>query len=149
MDFPEFEEIEESGVNFFFEETDFEIKNQDAIADWVVQTTSEEGCVFHHCSYIFCNDEYLHKINVEYLEHDDYTDVITFPYSEDRIEGEIYISVDRVKDNAVLLGIPFENELHRVMIHGMLHLCGYTDKTPEDKSAMTAKENFYLSKLQV
>ena len=147
MNFPDLELEASVGVDFFCEDIDFELQNQEAIADWIMQTVADEGKIFQHCSFIFCSDEYLHKINVEYLQHDDYTDIITFPYSENPIEGDIYISVERLRENALTLEIPFENELHRVIIHGTLHLCGYTDKTATEKSQMTAKEDFYLSKL--
>jgi probable rRNA maturation factor len=147
MDFPEIVDQFESGVEFYSEEIDFELQNEEEIAEWIMQTVADEGKKFHHCSFVFCSDEYLHKINLEYLSHDDYTDVITFPYAENPVEGDIYISIERLKDNARSLGIPFLHELHRVIIHGTLHLCGYTDKTPLDKTKMTEKEDFYLSKL--
>ena len=147
MKFPEIEFEESSSLDFFSEEIDFELKNEDTIAAWILEAVAAEGKKFNHCSFIFCSDEYLHTINVEYLQHDDYTDVITFPYSENPIEGDIYISIERLRDNAQALGIAFEHELHRVIIHGVLHLCGYRDKTPSDKSMMTSKEDFYLSKL--
>lgn len=149
MDFPEIDDHDENGIDFYNEEIDFEITDQEKIADWILRTATDEGKQFKHCSFIFCSDEYLHNINVAYLQHDDYTDVITFPYSEDPIEGDIYISVERLRENAQTLGIAFEDELHRVIIHGTLHLCGYTDKTPEDKLQMTEKENFYLGKLRL
>ncbi len=96
-------------------------------------------------TYIFCSDEYLLQINQQYLQHDYYTDVITFPYSNTEIEGDIFISIDRIRDNAQSLNIPEKTELHRVMVHGLLHLIGYDDKTPELKKLMQEKENFYLN----
>jgi rRNA maturation RNase YbeY len=149
MEFPEIADQVESVVEFYSEDIDFELQNEEKIAEWIIQTVEDERKKFQHCSYIFCSDEYLHKINLEYLHHDDYTDVITFPYAENPIEGDIYISIERLKDNAQSLGIAFENELHRVIIHGTLHLCGYTDKTDSDKAEMTRKEDCYLSKLQL
>lgn len=145
-DFAE-EEISEQGVHYFYEDTDFELENTQKLADWIEKSIAEEGKEFHNVSYIFCSDEYLHKINVEYLEHDDYTDVITFPYQENPVEGDVFISIERIKENAQNQTVSFENELHRVMIHGALHLCGHTDKTPEQRAGMTQKENFYLAKL--
>jgi rRNA maturation RNase YbeY len=101
-------------------------------------------------SFIFCSDDYLHQINVEYLHHDTLTDVITFEYTaanSDAIEGDIFISIDRIKENAAEFQVPFEVELHRIMVHGTLHLLGYSDKSPNDKALMTEKENFYLQQL--
>jgi len=99
-------------------------------------------------TFVFCDDNYLHKINLEFLEHNTYTDTITFDYSVgNQIVSEIYISVDRVADNAKKYSQTFEDEIHRVMIHGILHLCGYKDKLAEDKQIMRDKENHYLSLL--
>jgi len=96
-------------------------------------------------SFIFCSDDYLLDINKKYLNHDFYTDVITFDYSENNIlSGDVFISIDRVKENAGTFNVPFEEELQRVMIHGVLHLAGYKDKTDKEKKQMTDKENFYL-----
>jgi probable rRNA maturation factor len=110
----------------------------------------QEGKVLKTLNYIFCSDDYLLKINQDYLQHDTLTDIITFDLSgsPDAIEGEIYISVDRVKDNAHSYNVPFLEELHRVMFHGALHLCGYKDKKSEEKTEMKRKENFYLLKYQ-
>lgn len=96
--------------------------------------------------YVFSDDEFLHKINKEYLRHNTYTDIITFDLSEnDSLDGEIYISLDRVKENAQNFNVKFTDEIHRVMVHGILHLLGYNDKTPSQKRKMKAKEDFYLS----
>ena len=95
-------------------------------------------------NFIFCSDEHLRGINVEYLAHDYYTDVITFPYTDQAVHGDVFISIDRVRDNATSLGVEFTNELYRVMAHGTLHLAGYEDKTDEKKAEMRAKEDFYL-----
>lgn len=106
----------------------------------------QKPCVLQ---YVFCSDEYLHGINVSFLQHDDYTDIITFDLSEDPstlIEGEIYISVDRLSANALELGVPFEQEALRVIFHGALHLCGYTDKSKAKKAEMRRKEDEYLAK---
>ena len=96
--------------------------------------------------YVFCTDEKLREMNVEYLDHDYYTDVITFPYSDNAVHGDVFISYDRVADNAQRLEVPFEQELCRVLVHGVLHLCGYLDKTETDEKRMREKEDFYLGK---
>ncbi|MFK8010216.1 MAG: rRNA maturation RNase YbeY [Saprospiraceae bacterium] len=138
----------EEKINFYSEDIEFFLPNHSIIFDWINKTIESESKVLHHLNYIFCSDTYLHKINVEYLNHDTFTDVITFPYAEGKnIEGDIFISIERVKENAKSFEVEFENELHRVMIHGTLHLLGYLDKTVEDKTQMTQKENEYLSKL--
>ena len=109
----------------------------------------EEGVDFMEVSYIFCSDEYLLSLNLEFLNHDTLTDILTFTMSDINlpIVSEIYISIDRVKENANNLNIKFTDELSRVMIHGILHLCGYSDHTPELKKEMTGKEDYYLNKL--
>jgi len=100
-----------------------------------------EGKEAGNINYIFCDDEYLHKINVEYLQHDTLTDIITFDYTEGKVlHSDIYISVDRVKENAEIFKVPFQRELLRVLAHGLLHLCGYKDKTPKDSALMRQKE---------
>lgn len=110
----------------------------------------EENIAFQEVNYIFCADEYLLGLNKEFLNHDTYTDILTFSLSGDSepIVAEIYISLDRVKDNAQSLNIPFLEELYRVMIHGILHLCGYSDHTPILKTEMSLKEDYYLNKLR-
>ena len=110
---------------------------------------AEEGFDFKSVSYVFCTDEYLLKLNQQYLKHDTLTDILTFTLSGTSlpIVSEIYISIERVKENAQNLNVNYENELHRVMIHGILHLCGYEDHSPKEKSEMRAKEDYYLSKL--
>ena len=97
---------------------------------------------------ILCSDEYLYKMNVQYLQHKTYTDIITFDQGTTQkvINGELYISLDRVRDNAKTLNISLKDELHRVMVHGLLHLCGYGDKNPAAKKKMTSKEDYYLGK---
>ncbi|MEO9803665.1 MAG: rRNA maturation RNase YbeY [Reichenbachiella sp.] len=134
-------------INFFYEDTSFELTQKESISSWIMQTIATEGHKFQELNYIFCSDEYLHQINVEYLQHDYYTDIITFDNSEQAktIEGDIFVSVERVQDNAQDQGIPFELELRRVIIHGLLHLVGYNDKTDEQQREMREKENAYLS----
>lgn len=110
--------------------------------------SKKEGYIIESLNIIFCSDDYLLQINNTHLKHNYYTDIITFDLSETPkcIIGEIYISVDRVKENSVLLAQTLTTELHRVVFHGLLHLCGYKDKKPTDKAQMTAKENYYLKK---
>lgn len=137
----------EEQIAFHSEGISFLPSDPDKLRRWISATVTAEQGELGDLNFIFCSDEYLHGINVEYLQHDDYTDVITFPYSEDMVEGDIFISVERTSENAQQYGVSAENELHRVMIHGVLHLLGYGDKTPEEKRQMTEKENFYLQQL--
>lgn len=133
----------EDGQLFFEQEDiDFELPNDEQLySNWIQYIIKKEKKEFLQLTYIFCSDSYLHQINVEYLNHDTLTDIITFPYAEPPIvEGDIFISIDRVKENAVKYGVPFEHELHRVIIHGVLHLCGYPDKTEEEARLMREKE---------
>ncbi|HUZ58490.1 MAG TPA: rRNA maturation RNase YbeY [Hanamia sp.] len=110
---------------------------------------AEERFDFKSVSYVFCTDEFLLKLNQEYLKHDTLTDILTFTLSGTSlpIVSEIYISVERVRENAQNLDVKYEDELHRVMIHGILHLCGYSDHSPKEKAEMRSKEDYYLSKL--
>jgi len=135
-------------ISFHSEEINFSIFNPSKISTWVCSAIENESRQIQFLNFIFCNDEYLHKINVEYLNHDSYTDVITFPYSESEIiEGDIFISIDRIRENAKKFNVDFENELHRVMIHGVLHLIGFGDKTEKEKKLMRSKEDEYLTAL--
>ena len=130
----------------FFSETDFTLQNSDEIAQWISKTITQENCEEGEISYIFCDDEYLHKLNVEFLKHDTLTDIISFDNSlGNQINGDVFISVERVKENAETFNVAFENELHRVIIHGILHYCGYKDKSKEDASVMRKKEEEALS----
>lgn len=131
------------------EDIDFQLPNEAPLSIWIEKTIQSEGKKLGNVSYIFCSDNYLHEMNVEYLEHDTLTDVITFPYNKAPIEGDIFISIDRVKDNAQDLGVSFDIELHRVMIHGVLHLCGYKDETDEEEALMRQKEDEYLAQLNI
>ncbi len=133
-------------IHFFQEEIIFHLDNQDKVAGWLEKIALREGKNIDIINYIFCSDEYLLQINIEYLDHHTYTDIITFPYEEnDNLESDIFISIDRVKENSHQYQIPFEQELYRVMAHGLLHLCGYGDKTPAEKEIMRAKEDECLS----
>ena len=130
----------------FYSECDFELRNTQPIIDWIQITAKQEGKQVVEINFIFCDDEDLHKINLEFLDHDTYTDIITFDYSVgDELISEIYISVERVKENANDYSDCFEEELQRVLIHGVLHLCGYKDKGEEERAVMRKKENYYLS----
>lgn len=115
----------------------------------VIDLMNEEGKSFASIDYIFCSDEYLLGINQRYLNHDDLTDIITFDLSEndENLKGEIYISIERVKDNSILFNASFREELARVVFHGALHLCGYKDKSKQDQVAIRLKEDFYLARL--
>ncbi len=138
-------EEKELPINFFSEEIDFQLENEEKTSNWLQKIANKEGFIVAAINYIFCDDEYLHKINMEYLNHDTYTDIITFDNSEDEdeqvLEGDIFISVDRVKENSKELKTTFEQEIHRVMVHGILHLIGYDDHSVEDKQAMRNKED--------
>jgi rRNA maturation RNase YbeY len=113
---------------------------------WLLNLIEKEGFKLSSLNFIFCSDDYLLRVNNTYLEHDYYTDVITFDYNEsDFIIGDVYISVDRVADNAISYNVSFLNELLRVIVHGVLHLCGYKDKTQDESLLMKSKEDFYLS----
>jgi rRNA maturation RNase YbeY len=135
-------------INFNFE-TQFSLESEDVISSWISEVIINEGCKEGELNYIFCDDKYLHKLNVEFLEHDTLTDIISFDYSVGKeLHGDVFISVDRVKDNAKDLDVNFNDELHRVMIHGVLHYCGYKDKDEEEMKVMREKEDFYLNKLE-
>ena len=130
----------------FFSETGFTLQNPDEVGQWVSKIITQEKCEEGEISYIFCDDEYLHKLNLEFLNHDTLTDIISFDNSlGNQINGDIFISVERVKENAETFNVTFQNELHRVIIHGALHYCGYKDKSEEDASVMRKKEDEALS----
>ena len=139
-----------NSITFLSEDILFDLENQKDVENWIKSTIIDEDKALGEITYIFCSDEYLHKINVEHLKHDTLTDVITFNYNvEDVISSDIFISIDRVKENSISFKTSFKNELLRVMINGVLHLVGYDDKSDEDKKVMRAKEDFYLSLLPV
>jgi rRNA maturation RNase YbeY len=137
-------------VRFFVEDVDFKLSGQKVVSNWLQEVAEGYGATIHDLNYIFVSDQYLLKLNQNYLDHDTLTDIITFPYVEDEhteIGGDIYISIDRVKENALEFGVPFENELRRVIVHGLLHLCGLKDKTDAEAKAMRNAENAALEKL--
>ena len=122
-------------------ETDFELDNEALYEDWISRIIESEGFDQGEINYIFCDDEYLHKINVEYLDHDTLTDIISFDYTVGNVlQGDIFVSVERVRDNANDFNVSFEEELKRVLSHGVLHYCGYKDKSPKDEALMRSKE---------
>ena len=131
-----------SEIHFFLEDIDFTYPNKEVTLKWLKNITSEEGKILTSINYIFCSDNHLHKINMEYLNHDTLTDIITFPYGEgDIVEGDIFISIDRVKENAQEYKVLLDEEVIRVMAHGVLHMCGYKDKSINDQSLMRQKED--------
>ncbi len=122
-------------------ETDFELQNEAQYEDWISRIIESEGFDEGEINYIFCDDEYLHKINVEYLDHDTLTDIISFDYTVGNlIQGDIFVSIERVMDNANDFNVSFVEELKRVLSHGVLHYCGYKDKSPKDEALMRSKE---------
>ena len=134
-------------IQFFSDSVRLSLKNRAALKGFMNRLINDEGRTLNSLSYIFCNDEILLEINRKYLGHDFYTDVITFDLSNDpdEILADIYISLDRVKENSKNLKAPLTAELHRVMFHGLLHLCGYDDKTATQLKRMRTKEDFYLN----
>ena len=122
-------------------ETDFSLEHEEHYSEWISAVIESEDKTEGEINYIFCDDDYLHQINLKYLNHDELTDIISFDYTMGNlISGDIFISVERVKDNAKDYGVTFENELLRVMSHGVLHYCGYKDKSEEDSKVMCSKE---------
>jgi probable rRNA maturation factor len=126
----------------FYSETDFNIEDTKALSHWISEIILHENHELGDLTYVFCDDAYLHKLNLQFLNHDTLTDIISFDNSLGKqIHGEIYISVERVKENARTYQVAFLEELHRVIIHGVLHFCGYKDKTKKQQEAMSCKEN--------
>lgn len=133
-------------VSFYSDGISFSLENPSDTSAWIIACLENEGLKCAELNVVFTTDDRLIRINTTYLNHDTYTDVITFDYSEsDFVSGEIYISLERVRENAVSLGLSESDELLRVIIHGVLHLCGYSDKKPKEKVEMTRKEDYYLS----
>ena len=129
-------------------ETDFELPNEDQLSNWIASVIHEEQFNEGEVNYIFCDDEALLKLNIEFLEHDTLTDIISFDYTMGKqINGDIYISIERVIENAKEYMVEFSTELSRVMVHGILHYCGYKDKSDDEEALMRTKENYYISKL--
>ncbi|HQZ24534.1 MAG: rRNA maturation RNase YbeY [Flavobacterium sp.] len=131
-------------------ETEFTLENEEAISGWISNVIKSEGKKEGEINYIFCDDEYLLQINKEHLNHDYYTDIISFDYTVgNEINGDMFISVDRVKENAVDFNVAFDEELKRVIIHGILHYCGYKDKLEEEELLMRNKEDEKLAMFHV
>ena len=134
-------------IQFFFENTD-EITINPGVSKWLESLILSEQKKIGDINYIFCDDEYLLQVNREYLQHDYYTDIISFDYVKGKtISGDIFVSLPRVSENAEAISKDFESELHRVLAHGVLHLCGYKDKTDEEITEMRNKEDFYISQI--
>lgn len=126
----------------FYSENDFEFQNEKSFDTWIRKVISSEKKELGEINYIFCDDDYLYKINLKFLDHDTYTDIISFDNSEgDELNGDIFISTDRVKENAAEYNVDFSEELKRVVVHGILHLCGYPDKTESEAALMRQKED--------
>ena len=140
-------------IHFYIEGTSFTLKNKMLLKKWIRSIIQQHKRKAGEISFIFCSDEYLLSINQQYLQHNTYTDIITFDYSKSStylpISGDIFISVDRVKENAKIFSKKMEDELYRVLIHGILHLLGLKDKTPEQKRKMRATEDRCLKKLKL
>ena len=134
-------------IQFFEEDITYKLKNKTAVRQWITETIQAEGFKLKELTYVFCSDNYLLQINQQYLDHDTYTDIITFDNSEiaNTIIGDIFISIDRIRENALKFNTTEADELHRVIIHGALHLLGYTDKSAPARKKMTFKEDFYLN----
>ena len=132
---------------FFHSECDFKAESISHLDSWIKEAIANEQKKLGEINYIFCDDDYLLEKNQTYLNHDTYTDIITFDYSEENsVSGDIFISIERLKENARKFAVPFDTELRRVMIHGVLHLIGYKDKSDKEKKLMREKEDFYLDK---
>jgi rRNA maturation RNase YbeY len=134
-------------INFNYE-TEFSLRSEESISTWIADVIMTEGYKLEEINYVFCDDAYLYNLNVEFLKHDTLTDIISFDYSVGKIiQGDIFISIERVADNAKDFKVSFMEELHRVIIHGVLHYCGYKDKTEKEVKVMRNKENHYLEAL--
>ena len=133
-------------ISYFTEDIKFELKGKLLNNRWLKMVVGSEVKKMGDLSIIFCSDPYILDINLRYLQHDYFTDIITFDYCEgDTVSGDLFISIDSVRENALFYGASFENELDRVMVHGVLHLLGYDDHTPEEQAVMRAKENYYVN----
>jgi len=137
-------------IQFFEEDVAYKLKDKAKVKAWIKDTIVAEGFKLSELNYIFCSDDYLLQINQQYLDHDTYTDIVTFDNSEQEgvIISDIFISIPRIKENAEKFKVSVVDELHRVLIHGALHLLGYKDKSAPDKKKMTEKEDLYLAKRQ-
>lgn len=133
-------------ISYYFQDTDFKFRDRRKTNEWLKLAAESEIRRIGNISIIFCSDNYVLDINQKYLQHDYFTDIITFDYcEEDRLSGDLFISVDSVRENSVEFGTEFKDELNRVIIHGLLHLVGYDDHTEKDIKLMRSKEDYYLS----
>ena len=141
--------MKESKINFY-SENEFQLEEEISYESWIERVIESENKKLEEISYIFCDDDYMLDINMKYLDHDTYTDIISFDYSVGNIlQGDIYISTHRVEENSREFNVSFEEELRRVIIHGVLHLCGYKDKTEEESALMRLKEEEKLKLFHV
>lgn len=134
-------------IHFFQEDISYRLQKKDKLRQWLDRVITSENESYHDLNIILCTDEYLHNLNHTYLSKDDLTDVLAFDFSENEhvVSGDIYISLPRVRENAVKFKVRIKDEIHRVIVHGILHLIGYSDKRSRDRQRMTEKENLYLS----
>lgn len=133
---------------FHTEDSSYKLPQQRKIKKWLEQVVIAESNTLEEVSVVFCSDDYLYKLNVDYLDHDTLTDIITFEYSSNPVAGDLFISTDRATENALKFNCSTDDEVQRLLVHGTLHLLGYKDKTPEDKKLMTTKEDYYLNLLK-
>ena len=138
-------------IQFFTEDISFQLRNKTKIREWLKNIVLENGAKIRELNYIFCSDEYLKQVNIDYLDHHYYTDIITFDNSEEEgvLEGDIFISIDRIKENSLEFSRSFEDELHRVLVHGVLHLIGFSDKEESEAIEMRKKEDISLESLKL
>ena len=136
-----------NNILFFAEEVDLPTIDQIKVSTWIQETIKNEEAKYESINIVFCSDEFLLRLNKQHLDHDYFTDIITFQYEKTPIEGELFISVDRVRENAVEREIPLFTELYRVIIHGVLHMIGYGDKTDEEQNIIRSKEDHYLTQI--
>ena len=133
-------------LSIYNADIEFRLRDKRKLESWLKLAIEGYKKQAESLNIVFCSDEYLHKMNVDFLQHDDYTDIITFDYCEGKVlKGELYISLDRVKENAKSFGVSFKNDLHRVIIHGVLHLLGHKDKAPGEQKKMRAEEDRLLN----
>ncbi|HEX6334518.1 MAG TPA: rRNA maturation RNase YbeY, partial [Flavisolibacter sp.] len=135
-------------IRFHYQTKVFSLRKRTQLKQFIAGLIKKEGHQLDELACIFCTDDYLHRINMDHLGHDTLTDIVTFQFNQpgQAIQGEVYVSVERVRENATIFGVPYIQELHRVIFHGALHLCGYRDKKPKDKAVMTDREDFYLGR---
>jgi rRNA maturation RNase YbeY len=141
-------DAEESGIFFTCHDVDIDLKDAEYWAEWIQEVIEDEGHELARVDYIFCSDEFLLEVNRTHLDHDFYTDIITFPLNANPIMAEIYISIERVRENAITYSRSFEDELLRVMVHGILHLVGYDDHEEEDVQIIRKKEEEYVKRVK-